>query len=909
MAQQSTRPSAGRRGGGWFWSRLHFLIRLAGLAGVVALLVGLLLARSIDQFYSSWAAAYQTLAGALRGAPPADDWQRAGVYCLLGGVAAVLLALAVDAALVLSFVAGRRSALGFNAVVQIALAAALVVGVNVYSFTHHRPFDCTRAQEFTLPANVRDGLKKLTAPTLIVVYQAHNSLLTPGGKRDAYDSAAERKVVDILNDLVAQFREAGPQFTVVTLDAEDRQFARKLKDLTEDEKHPRPKLRAAIDAAPENCIFFYQDAGGGKVQQLSFDEFYQLDKAASKEAGNLVLLPQGAGGSGRGVETFARRIFNIDERRPRVGILVIHEALTTEGNTEISLRGARAVLEGHGFEVRDVIVKKGWGSPSLRPAADTHEEGRLETIERSIEELNAEVAQLQDDVKDVDQIIDTLTLKPGEDEGAKLEALSRKFVLPDGRRLRWTAELRKQQLAYARKGLAQLEEMLAERKVDLEEAGQDRQRLDLESITESRRLTDVDAKLQRVLDDCDVLLVPRLTRLASGVPITTELHDLEKGQAAAIRTFLRSGKPVLAAFGPLNGDGADDLPRDSEDALEPLLAELGVRLNKQMVLFSADSRAFVERRGGFGLSGEDKIPRLDFHGPTAAAYGRWLSPEAARLERPNPLRQSLRVTARSVGPDFDLRVRFARPVFYDPTPRWLAPAEAAGAVGLLASPQGAGPLAVSATPPRRARAGAAFLVTGYADPDRDWTPAAQAAGSVGTLAVAAVQGPLPALSGLPRQPTEATFLLTGVGWNDDRPFPRSNDPPLRFRPPKSDDPLNGMIDEKRRGQFPVGVAIEAPIPASWGGDGPARARLVVIGQAYLFTGKELMPANQQLLLQSVNWLLGREDYLPTGDHEWRYPRVDLTQRQRELWLWGIAPGMPLVCAFTGFVVLLARRVR
>src|SRR5262249_16549712 len=211
-----------------------------------------------------------------------------------------------------------------------------------------------------------------------------------------------------------------PRFTVVTLDAEDRQFPQKLKELTEDKDHPRPKLRAAIDAAPENCIFFYQDTPAGSVQRLSFDEFYMLDKAASKEAGNLVLLPQGEGKSGRAVETFARRIFDIDERRPRVGILVIHEALTTEGSDHISLRGARKALEGHGFEGRDVVVKKGWGSGALRPAADTHEEGRLETIERYIDSLDLEIEQLKDDIKQVKRIIEELTLKPGENEAAKL---------------------------------------------------------------------------------------------------------------------------------------------------------------------------------------------------------------------------------------------------------------------------------------------------------------------------------------------------------------------------------------------------------------------------------------------------------------------------------------------------------
>ena len=52
------------------------------------------------------------------------------------------------------------------------------------------------------------------------------------------------------------------------------------------------------------------------MQRLSFNEFYRLDKTASREAneqqGNLVLLDQG-------VEPFARKVLDVDEKRPKVG--------------------------------------------------------------------------------------------------------------------------------------------------------------------------------------------------------------------------------------------------------------------------------------------------------------------------------------------------------------------------------------------------------------------------------------------------------------------------------------------------------------------------------------------------------------------------------------------------------------
>src|SRR2546423_1781351 len=108
MTQQTTRSSSGRRSGrrgGWFWSRLHFLLRLLGLAGLLALCVGLVLVRPIDQFYTSWRVHYHTLMDAVHGAAPADEWQKAGVYALLAGGAAVLLALLVEVVLVFSFVA------------------------------------------------------------------------------------------------------------------------------------------------------------------------------------------------------------------------------------------------------------------------------------------------------------------------------------------------------------------------------------------------------------------------------------------------------------------------------------------------------------------------------------------------------------------------------------------------------------------------------------------------------------------------------------------------------------------------------------------------------------------------------------------------------------------------------------
>src|SRR5438105_1219406 len=83
---------------------------------------------------------------------------------------------------------------------------------------------------------------------------------------DAGDFAAERKVVEKVRDLVDQLRELGPRFKVTVLDVEEEGYEDRLAALTRD----APELRAAIDAAPENSIFFH---AAGRVQRMSFGEF------------------------------------------------------------------------------------------------------------------------------------------------------------------------------------------------------------------------------------------------------------------------------------------------------------------------------------------------------------------------------------------------------------------------------------------------------------------------------------------------------------------------------------------------------------------------------------------------------------------------------------------------------------
>src|SRR5262245_40419825 len=66
------------------------------------------------------------------------------VLQVLGGLAVAALMLLLDLLMAVGGSAGRRSAVGINVLVQVALAVTLLVGVNVYSFLHYARWDCTR---------------------------------------------------------------------------------------------------------------------------------------------------------------------------------------------------------------------------------------------------------------------------------------------------------------------------------------------------------------------------------------------------------------------------------------------------------------------------------------------------------------------------------------------------------------------------------------------------------------------------------------------------------------------------------------------------------------------------------------------------------------------------------------------
>src|SRR5207245_10500869 len=118
-------------------------------------------------------------------------------------------------------------------------------------------------------------------------------------------------------------------------------------------------------------------------------------------------------------------------------------------------------------------------------------------------------------------------------------------------------------------------------------------------------------------------------------------------------------------------------------------------------------------------------------------------------------------------------------------------------------------------------------------------------------------------------------------------------------------------DDKRRGPFSIGVALAAPVPSDWlpsPESAPTTVRVAAIGHGHLFVGNELSPAKERLLLNTCNWLLGREDRMPHEGKPWSYPRVHLEPLDSQLWHWGTLVGLPLLFAYFGVVVVMIRRL-
>ena len=102
----------------------------------------------------------------------------------------------------------------------------------------------------------------------------------------------------------------------------------------------------------------------------------------------------------------------------------------------------------------------------------------------------------------------------------------------------------------------------------------------------------------------------------------------------------------------------------------------------------------------------------------------------------------------------------------------------------------------------------------------------------------------------------------------------------------------------------------------WSDSGEPVGRLVepdegvaAIGSGHIFVGPDLSPAKEELLVDTCNWLLGRDTLLRRADKVWSFPRVSLSPREHTMWNWGAWFGLPSLSLYLGLVVLMGRRLR
>jgi hypothetical protein len=784
------------------------------------------------------------------------DLAEQALYVVWGGLAAAGIWILAEIPAFFMQMSSRRGAVGSSVFVQIALALALFAGINAFAFVHYKRIDLTWDRAFTLKPEIRDQLANLRGETDIVVVQRNlTSGLGGDTKPDRYDIAASKKIIEKVRELAEQFTDLGPRFRVQVLDIQDDDFEKRVTAIRDAEieaakakgEPPASPLADAINDTAENAIFF---KAGNEVQRLAFHDIYQTDKAASDKAGNLVLAFQG-------VEPFARKILNIEEKKPRVVTAVVHPALsmTSRDHALLTMSGAKQALERHGILASDILLRKqeGDGGLSQEAAAETFDENRFEQVEDLLSSTEKDLAEFEtayDQSKKSLAIWKNQSLDELNKTYVYVQLGNQEGVVPrtalaelDRRKVPYKAipvdeDDRKMHISSYQRDVSMLERALEEGRKERDALIKERATLNVDELAEKKRIADVESKMKRMLAGADLLIIPRFTflDLPSGAMIPNKVHKLDDAQLRSIKAFLKEGKPVLFLLGPSNEKrDIPDFGGGDDDGLEPMLADLGVRLPKQTILYNIEVKEFTERKRTIGFSKKElTLPpvTLDWEpGVNQVSKKKSTSPEK------NAIRVSLNVLAKSLGDKLakELQIRHPRPV--------------------------------------------------YVEADAD---------SKGVFDEAAV------------------FLMTSPDtWNENSPFLNEKREAPRFTPTKDGDKSKGTLEEVRRGPFPIAVAVEKKLPESWFGEGesPRKARIGVIGNGGVFVGATLNPVKEKLLLDVVNWLLGRDDLLATSTETWEFPRVAMTPAQRELWHWGTFLGLPAIFLYLGVMVWFVRRMR
>jgi hypothetical protein len=470
---------------------------------------------------------------------------------------------------------------------------------------------------------------------------------------------------------------------------------------------------------------------------------------------------------------------------------------------------------------------------------------------------------------------------------ANLTTFSRKYIAVLGDPLR-DEEDRKDVLVFLQKRINTLQTALDDGLKRQDEVEAELKKLPVEEVDAQRRMTDLHGKLTRQLTDCDLIILSRFTRLPQGpmIPVQSvgEFYRLDDAQLAAVKDFLKAGKPVLACLGPINEqEGPETTTSGVSDSFEKMLAQLGIWAGSQTVLFNVQAQDLAEqRRRRFQQAGKATVPEAEF---------------AEERENESGLAESLRITTRIAGSPLDLRMYYPRPVYFD-DPRSERERQYLSLGGVLAYSHLGG---MSLLP--------SLQLKPYLSNEEVVAASKRLGATLGAGGSLELATALHLKADVPFS-RQAILLSSEKGWNESQPFPTRERPVPQYKPPDLRDPAQGTRDEKRLGPFPLGVAVETQLPRDWysSSEGsPRSSRLVVVGHGGMFVDQTLSPAKEKFLLDSCNWLLGRDDLLNREATPWRYPRLDLSEREIAYWTWGTLLWLPVLIAFLGISVVMVRR--
>ena len=836
-------------------ARSRFWFRSLGSTGLFLALLGLIPLSTTMPISSpsAWGSAISRFLSELPSLTFTNRFQALSLAMIGVGAAMFLLSLVVQVLGGVRTVAGRGNMAATNSAIQIILVAVLLIGVNAWSFRHYWRLDWTRNQQFTLPSNITSELAKLRGQTDIIVYQRHKTFGRLSDKPDAYDYAAERKVVEKVQDLVEQFREFGPQFRVEVLDIESEGYETRLESLTQD----APVLRAALDAAPENSIFFHARRQFGtkadgkpdfreNVQRLSFNEFYELDKTDSLGKSVIVLFEKRADENEdqnlAAIEGKVRRLVDPDAPDgPEIKLFVIRaddaNAAKVREQAAVEAPALKPLLEAaakdRNAENTVFVFKDGEpshqtfaafaGLPDAAGRDALRPRGNLVLVPQGVASFARKVLAVEERrpriaFAVIHEWLTTDGLEEFTLKGAKNALLMQGFEVEDIiLKKKWGESAEPEAAAYT------LDETKYDRVLDdLAEVNES-----LDSVGGAVRQLTAALELFRTapLDD----LTRRYRQQLGGRPFTEELRQR---QIAAITADLQTLDYVVKQNSEAQAIRArENRPQragesrrvrrmtDLKGKMAKLLGDCDLLIIPRMTLRDVISGYAIPPRY-YRLDEVQTSAIKDFltaGKPVLACFGPINEPPDRRSP-PTTGADSVEQLLSQFGILFSKQT-----VLF-------------GAEGKALAERRSNPLASGSSvkiPPLRFDAppstqwlssGDVFTKNAKTHPQPVAASMEVTHRNIGAKKKLELDArhprpiyfvPVRAKDLLGTRVAQAEFLFTDPdGWNEDQPFPTQQRTP-RFEPPKPDDPNKGTRDERRRGSFPVGIALETTVPIEW----------------------------------------------------------------------------------------------